>query len=130
MFFRYDLPWDLLNNIFVNYTILPVILWEVYDRNVNTKLEDHCFGTPFLLCLPQGKIPFKKLYDETCERLFRNCDYFMNANSRISYDCYSENGELFGNYNLICFVIFIYIINCDGSILVLNSTCSWQKNRN
>lgn len=108
-FFRYDLPWDLLNNPFVKYTILPVVLWDVNEINVNKPVDDMGFGTPVLLYLPQGRMSFNKLYDEICERLVRNCDFFKKANSRISYDYYSLEDEINGKYNHICFYNnFIY----------------------
>lgn len=108
-FFRYDLPWDLLNNPFVKYTILPVVLWDVNEINVNKPVDDMGFGTPVLLYLPQGRMSFNKLYDEICERLVRNCGFFKKANSRISYDYYSLEDEIYGKYNHICFYNnFIY----------------------
>lgn len=103
------MPWYLLNNPLDKYTIVPVVLWDVNDINVNKPVDDMGFGTPVLLCLPQGKMSFNKLYDEICERLVRNCDYFKRANSRISNDYNSPDDEIYGKYNHICFFYnFIY----------------------
>lgn len=98
-----------MNNPFVKYTILPVVFWDVNDINVNKPVDDMGFGTPVLLYLPQGRMSFNKLYDEICERLVRNCGYFKRANSRISYDYYSLEVEIYGKYNHIFFFNnFIY----------------------
>lgn len=102
-FFRYDLPRDLLNNPFDKYTIVPVVLWDVNDINVNKPVDDMGFGTPVLLRLPQGKMSINKLYDEICERLVRDFEFLKKANSRISYDYYSLDDEIYGKYNHICF---------------------------
>jgi len=88
--FMYDLPEELVEDPNNDYSVLPVVLWEVQDQP-NAHFLSSLFGTPFLMMLPRGPMYFKTLYDKICERLARSCEGFLKANK--NYGCFSMDIE-------------------------------------